>query len=161
MWLENTKQICSKWIVLEPLIFVYSMSFMNGVTVQDTYLAKFKSMDANSNTTTTDDELQKQTSDFIRNTLTTQTALSVLVLIVSGPLSDTYGRKLGILWTVGLTAISNIAFGTLYYLDSNNIYNFGINLYYLPIVIYGISGGNFNFFLTVFSYVGDLSNIMP
>ena len=160
MSLKKVKEIFSKWIVLEPLIFLFSMVFMNTVTMQDIYLEKFNAMDENK-TDTTNDELQKQTSDFIRNTVTTQTAISVLVLLISGPLSDTYGRKLGILWTVGLTGLSNIGFATIYYLDTNNIYHFGINIYYLPIIVLGLSGGNFNFFLTVFSYVGDLSNLMP
>ena len=113
MSLKKVKEICSKWIVLEPLIFLFSMVFMNTVTMQDIYLEKFNAMDENK-TDTTNDELQKQTSDFIRNTVTTQTAISVLVLLISGPLSDTYGRKLGILWTVGLTGLSNIGFATIY-----------------------------------------------
>ena len=136
----------------------YCMSLMNTVNVQDIYFDKFKAADTN---TTTDDRLQEQTSDFIRNTISVQTSLSVLVLVISGPLSDNYGRKFGILWTVGLTGIANIVFAILYFLDTHDIYNIGINLYYLPVVIVGIGGGTFNFFLTVFSYVGDLSNLMP
>ena len=159
MFLTRVKDFCSKWIVLEPLIILFSMVFMNGVTMQDIYLEKIKTMDNQTNTT--DDELQKETSDFIRNTMTTQTAISVLVLLISGPLSDKYGRKFGILWTVGLTGLANISFGVLYFIDRNNIYEFGIDFYYIPIVILGLSGGNFNFFLAVFSYIGDLSNLMP
>ena len=158
MSVQSVKKIFSKWIVLEPLIVAYCMSMMTGVNVQDIYLDKFKAEDTNA---TSDDKLQEQTSDFIRNTLSVQTALSVLVLVISGPLSDTHGRKFGILWTVGLTGVAYIVFAILYFLDTHNIYNFGINLYYLPAVIVGISGSQFNFFLTVFSYVGDLSNLMP
>ena len=57
--------------------------------------------------------------------------------------------------------LSNFIGGAIYYLDINGYYNIDINMYYIPIIVFGIGGSLFNFFLTVFSYIGDLANLRP
>ena len=57
--------------------------------------------------------------------------------------------------------LSNALYGGLYYVDTHNIMNINISLYYLPVVVFGVGGSYFNFYMTVNSYVGDLSNLQP
>ena len=59
------------------------------------------------------------------------------------------------------SGLSNLSFGILYFLDTEDIIQININYYYIPAVICGLSGSAYNFFLTVFSYVGDMSNAQP
>ena len=46
-------------------------------------------------------------------------------------------------------------------MDTHNIINIHISLYYLPVLVFGVAGSYFNFYMTVNSYVGDLSNLQP
>ena len=89
------------------------------------------------------------------------TCLSVPVLVVMGPLTDRLGRKVGILWSLALTAAANAIFAAIQFIDTQQICKISLSLYYLPVATFGLSGGLFNFFMTVFSYVGDLSNADP
>ena len=57
--------------------------------------------------------------------------------------------------------LSNALYGGLYYVDTHNIIQINISLYYLPVLVFGVAGSYFNFYLTVNSYVGDLSNLQP
>ena len=57
--------------------------------------------------------------------------------------------------------LSNALYGGLYYVDTHNIINIDIRLYYLPVLVFGVAGSYFNFYMTVNSYVGDLSNLQP
>ena len=66
MNLKTVVNICSKWIVLEPLIFLFSLNNMNNVPIQNIYLEKFTEMLGNNNQTDNSDVIQRHTSDFIR-----------------------------------------------------------------------------------------------
>ena len=57
--------------------------------------------------------------------------------------------------------MNTFLFGSLFYLDKYDILKIDINYYYIPAALYGLSGTLFSFFMSVFSYVGDLSNSMP
>ena len=57
--------------------------------------------------------------------------------------------------------LSNALYGGLYYADTHNIINVNICFYYLPVLVFGVGGSYFNFYMTVNSYVGDLSNLQP
>ena len=51
-----------------------------------------------------------------------------------------------------------ILLGFKYEIVKNKISFADLTYYYLPSVLYGVSGGAFNFFLLCFSYLGDLVN---
>lgn len=57
--------------------------------------------------------------------------------------------------------MSNFAIGVIYYLDINKLAEIDIYYYYIPQIIFGFGGTNYNFFLTIFSYIGDLSSLNP
>ena len=135
MTLKTVVNVFSKWIVLEPLIFLFSLNNMNNVPIQNIYLEKFTKILGNQ--TDNSDVIQRHTSDFIRNntgkigltsvnivfsslqinkhlqcltvrgrnTTLVFSGVSALVMLVIGPLTDKYGRKKGILWSVALTGI--------------------------------------------------------
>ena len=160
--IRKLKEVCAKWIIVEPLVFLYIMTNMNGVPVQNIYYNKFAEI--LNNTKLDDDvsdEVEEKTNEFIRNTTMIYAGLSACLMAVLGPVSDRFGRKFGILWTVALTGVTNALFGLLYFLDTNNIVKIDINYYYIPQICFGIGGSNYNMFFSVFSYVGDLSNLDP
>ena len=126
------KQLVSKWIVVEPLVFLFIMTNMNGVPVQNIYYNKFSKILKNSTHDLGSEEVDKRTNEFIINTTIIYSGLSACVMAIIGPLSDRYRRKFGILWTVALTGMCNIAFGLLYYLDTNNIANKPLSLATFP-----------------------------
>ena len=136
MSLKTAVNLLSKWIVLEPLIFLFSLNNMNNVPIQNIYLEKFTKILGNQ--TDNSDVIQRHTSDFIRdntgklglhtvnriiffflkkktssmfdcdsyrNTTLVYSGLSGVVMLIIGPLTDKYGRKAGILWSVALTGI--------------------------------------------------------
>ena len=137
MNLKSVGNLVSKWIVLEPLIFLFSLNNMNNVPIQNIYLEKFTEILGNNSQTENSDVIQRHTSDFIRNnadklgklltvficyfsklfflaqclteiirnTTLVFSGLSGVVMLIIGPLTDRYGRKAGILWTVALTGI--------------------------------------------------------
>ena len=51
--------------------------------------------------------------------------------------------------------------GLLYYLDTHHILKLSVSLYYVPTFIFGVGGSYYNFYMTINSYVGDLSNLEP
>ena len=65
MNLKTVVNLCSKWIVLEPLIFLFSLNNMNNVPIQNIYLEKFTKILGNQ--TDNSDVIQRHTSDFIRD----------------------------------------------------------------------------------------------
>ena len=65
MTLKTVVNVFSKWIVLEPLIFLFSLNNMNNVPIQNIYLEKFTKILGNQ--TDNSDVIQRHTSDFIRN----------------------------------------------------------------------------------------------
>ena len=67
MSLENVKDLISKWIVLEPLIFLFSLNNMNNVPLQNIFLQKFTKIFGNNNETDKSDTIQRQTNNFIRD----------------------------------------------------------------------------------------------
>ena len=67
MSLENVKDLISKWIVLEPLIFLFSLNNMNNVPLQNIFLQKFTKNFGNNNETDKSDTIQRQTNNFIRD----------------------------------------------------------------------------------------------
>ena len=67
MSLKTVVDLASKWVVLEPLIFLFSLNNMNNVPIQNIYLEKFTEILGNNNQTVTSDVAQRHTSDFIRN----------------------------------------------------------------------------------------------
>ena len=139
MNLKAVVNLLSKWVVLEPLIFLFSLNNMNNVPIQNIYLEKFTQILGNNNHTDNSDVIQRHTSDFIRentdklglfinftritfsqynvmsnvhclpviirDTTLVFSGLSGVVMLIIGPLTDKYGRKAGILWTVALTGI--------------------------------------------------------
>ena len=92
----------SKWIVVEPIIFLYLMAnALSQVPMQNIYYDKFSAM--YNGTVNKEERTEKSTNEFIRNTTLTYAGISAIVIFLFGPLSDKYGRKFGILWTVALT----------------------------------------------------------
>ena len=97
-------------------------------------------------------------------------------MLISGVVSDSKGRKLPLIWNLTLDFTAKIALILLFIYSKSSdlgrkfsqhifdyfIYNVtqssGVLFLYVPSVIYGISGGAFNFFLLSFSYLGDLVN---
>ena len=67
MSLQNVMDLISKWIVLEPLIFLFSLLNMNSVPLQNIYLQKFTNIFGNNNETDTSDTIQRHTNNFIRD----------------------------------------------------------------------------------------------
>ena len=67
MSLKTVVDLASKWVVLEPLIFLFSLNNMNNVPIQNIYLEKFTEILGNNNQTDSSDLVQRHTSDFIRN----------------------------------------------------------------------------------------------
>ena len=65
MSLKTAVNFLSKWIVLEPLIFLFSLNNMNNVPIQNIYLEKFTKILGNQ--TDNSDVIQRHTSDFIRD----------------------------------------------------------------------------------------------
>ena len=156
MWQRKLQNLLSEWIIVEPIIILYILSnAMVGIPTQNIYLAKF------TNNTGCLEEAEKLTDSFIRDTTILYAGLSALVMLVMGPLSDKYGRKYGLLWSVAFTGLSNAVFGGLYFLDQRGILHIEINYYYIPAVLLGLGGANYAFFLQIFSYVGDLSSAKP
>ena len=156
MWLKKLQNLVREWIIVEPIIILYILSnAMAGVPTQNIYLAKFTRM------TNSLDEAEKLTDGFIRDTTILYAGLSAVVMLIMGPLSDKYGRKYGLLWSVAFTGLNNAVFGGLYFLDQRQIVSIDINYYYIPAVLLGIGGANYAFFLQIFSYVGDLSSAKP
>ena len=107
----------SKWIVVEPIIFLYLMAnALSQVPMQNIYYDKFSAM--YNGTVNREEKTEKSTNEFIRNTTLTYAGISAIVIFLFGPLSDKYGRKFGILWTVALTGmlskLSNIISYTMY-----------------------------------------------
>ena len=93
----------SEWVIL--IIVLFNMVSMNSVPLQNIYYNKYLDIyQQNHNQTDADIESVVKSSDnFIRNGILIYSALSVIVMLAVGPLSDRYGRKFGILWTVALT----------------------------------------------------------
>ena len=156
MWLMKLQNLLTEWIIVEPIIILYILAnAMAGVPTQNIYLAKFTAM------TGSLEEAEKLTDAFIRDTTILYAGLSALVMLIMGPLSDKYGRKYGLLWSVAFTGLNNAVFGGLYFLDQRGIVSIDVNYYYIPAVLLGLGGANYTFFLQIFSYVGDLSSAKP
>ena len=156
MWLMKLQNLFTEWIIVEPIIILYILAnAMAGVPTQNIYLAKFTTM------TGSLEEAEKLTDAFIRDTTILYAGLSALVMLIMGPLSDKYGRKYGLLWSVAFTGLSSAVFGGLYFLDQRGIVSIDVNYYYIPAVLLGVGGANYTFFLQIFSYVGDLSSAKP
>lgn len=156
MWLMKLQNLFTEWIIVEPIIILYILAnAMAGVPTQNIYLAKFTTM------TGSLEEAEKLTDAFIRDTTILYAGLSALVMLIMGPLSDKYGRKYGLLWSVAFTGLNNSVFGGLYFLDQRGIVSIDVDYYYIPAVLLGVGGANYTFFLQIFSYVGDLSSAKP
>ena len=156
MWLMKLQNLLTEWIIVEPIIILYILAnAMAGVPTQNIYLAKFTAI------TGSLEEAEKLTDAFIRDTTILYAGLSALVMLIMGPLSDKYGRKYGLLWSVAFTGLNNAVFGGLYFLDQRGIVSIDVNYYYIPAVLLGLGGANYTFFLQIFSYVGDLSSAKP
>ena len=156
MWLMKLQNLITEWIIGEPIIILYILAnAMAGVPTQNIYLAKFTAI------TGSLEEAEKLTDAFIRDTTILYAGLSALVMLIMGPLSDKYGRKYGLLWSVAFTGLNNAVFGGLYFLDQRGIVSIDVNYYYIPAVLLGLGGANYTFFLQIFSYVGDLSSAKP
>ena len=156
MWLMKLQNLLTEWIIVEPIIILYILAnAMAGVPTQNIYLAKLTAI------TGSLEEAEKLTDAFIRDTTILYAGLSALVMLIMGPLSDKYGRKYGLLWSVAFTGLNNAVFGGLYFLDQRGIVSIDVNYYYIPAVLLGLGGANYTFFLQIFSYVGDLSSAKP
>ena len=154
--MRKLQSLLSEWIIVEPIIILYILAnAMVGIPTQNIFLAKFTAI------TNDLEEAERLTDAFIRDTTILYAGLSALVMLVMGPLSDKYGRKHGMLWSVAFTGLSNGVFGGLYFLDQNGVISIDVNFYYIPTVLLGVGGANYAFFLQIFSYVGDLSSAKP
>ena len=78
MNLKAVINLVSKWVVLEPLIFLFSLNNMNNVPIQNIYLEKFTQiLGNNNNQTDNSDVIQRHTSDFIRDRQTDKLGLFI------------------------------------------------------------------------------------
>ena len=104
----------SKWIVLEPMVMLITMTFSAFITQQHVYRDKIQDLHPNS----TDEEITKFTSSFLSKTLMLETALKVLVMLVSGPWSDRHGRKLPLIWCLSFDFLSIACVGLIYQVNT-------------------------------------------
>jgi len=157
MAMSSMKVFLSNWLLVEPLILLFTMTFMNTVTKQEVYLGKVEMVHPD----LTPDALQAETSRFISWVAALETGLTLPILLISGPLSDNYGRKGGLLWSILLAGVfTNAAFALIVFLDSRGA-SLPLYCYLAPSLIYGLGGGMSHFFLMIFSLVGDLSSNDP
>ena len=155
MTMRQLQNLLTEWIIVEPIIILYILAnAMVGVPTQNIYIDKFTGM------TGSLEEAERMTDSFIRDTTITYAGLSALVMLIMGPLSDKYGRKYGLLWSVSFTGLSYLTFGGLYFIDQR-VVSIDVNYFYIPTVLLGVGGANYAFFLQIFSYVGDLSSARP
>jgi len=168
MRIKRIGRVLSKWVVVDPLIFLYCMSFLNYVSKINCYEQrvrhqhshstahehKFSQEDEEDN----DDIVTTQVSTLTANLFAIEMALSALLMVVFGPLSDKYGRKFLIMWNLSFTLLSNVAFVGYNLLQDKFD---GYWVFYVTSVITGLSGSIFTFIFLVFSYVGDLSKLEP
>ena len=96
-----------------------------------------------------------QCSYFYRNCSLIETVLTVLVMLVSGVGSDVRGRKYFLIWNLTWNMVSMLSLILLSYFSDQIL---ELSFFYIPSIVYGVSGGAFNFFLLSFSYLGDLIN---
>ena len=101
--------------------------------------------------------VQQGTSSLISHLTALETGLAALVMLVSGPLSDQYGRKPFLVWNLFFLAATQLAFIMLHVFDHHD----SIAVYYGTSSLFGLAGGSYNLCLMVFSYVGDLSSLQP
>ena len=109
---KGMKLFLKKWIILEPIIFLNILNSMTGVPLQNIYYGKIYSSYNSSHVedNSIDEEVQEKTNIFIRNTILVYSLLSAIVMMIIGPLSDKYGRKYGILWTVAFNGLFQYKF---------------------------------------------------
>ena len=100
----------SKWVVLEPMVMLVTMTFSAFITQQHMYRDKISDLHPN----TTDEEITKLTSSFLSKTLVVETALKVVVMLVSGPWSDRHGRRLPLIWCLTFDFLSIACVGVIY-----------------------------------------------
>ena len=141
----------SRWLVLEPMMLLETLTFGAYVTQQNMYKDKINQTHQNSSK----EEVERITTTFFRNCSIIETLLTVLVMLVAGILSDKVGRKNPLLWNLSWNFLSLSSLLAINRLDNGEI---DLTYYYIPSLLYGISGGAFNYFLLSFSYLGDLIN---
>jgi len=215
-----------RWVVLEPLVCLATMAFGAYITQQGIYRQKIET----ANPGQEEDEVERQTSEFIRNCTIIETLLELIVMLAAGSISDRHGRKLPLIWALLLWSFSLASVALLAWIDSDNLLlddkqtNFRLQLdnvssllfdkdkyemvnsssrdlpgmkraislldiptnesyfmytdkdemlddpsnpglpllcYYLPSLLYGLSGGAFAVFVLTFSYLGDLAAREP
>ena len=113
-WLSKVRKFISKWVVVEPMIFLYLLTNMNVVPIQNVYYDKYSAI--YNGTVDKEEKTEKSSNEFIRNITLTYAGISAVVMLIIGPLSDKYGRKFGILWTLGLSGkYFNLMFNILSY----------------------------------------------
>jgi len=202
-----------RWVVLEPLVCLATMAFGAYITQQGIYRAKIEA----ANLGVEEHEVERQTSEFIRNCTIIETVLELVLMLAVGSISDRHGRKLPLIWALFLWSLSLASVAILASTDSdlkqsdnapsssfdkeqfasndrslieipenkglhynptertylvasttndepgNSTANSGVPLfcYYLPSLLYGLSGGAFAVFVLSFSYLGDLAAREP
>ena len=104
-WLSKVRKFISQWVVVEPMIFLYLLTNMNVVPIQNVYYDKYSAI--YNGTVDKEEKTEKSSNEFIRNITLTYAGISAVVMLIIGPLSDKYGRKFGILWTLGLSGNFN------------------------------------------------------
>ena len=104
-WLSKVWKFISQWVVVEPMIFLYLLTNMNVVPIQNVYYDKYSAI--YNGTVDKEEKTEKSSNEFIRNITLTYAGISAVVMLIIGPLSDKYGRKFGILWTLGLSGNFN------------------------------------------------------
>jgi MFS family permease len=93
--------------------------------------------------------VQEATSTLIGRLTTLEMGLTALVMLVSGPLSDRYGRKIFLVWNLSLLTATQLTFLLFHVFDIDCC---TIWVYYITSCLFGLSGGSLNFCLIVFRH---------
>ena len=145
-----------RWVTVEPLVLLATVTFGAYITQQGVYREKVREEVCSNCTAEQEEEVERRTSEFIRNCSVVETVLELVVMVVAGHVSDRVGRKGPLLWSVVVWAASLASLATLLGVEAGTA-PLPLTLYYLPSLLYGLSGGAFTMFVLTFSFLGDLS----
>ena len=149
-----------RWVTVEPLVVLATVTFGAYITQQGVYKEKVREEVCTNCTEEQEEEVERRTSAFIRNCSILETVVELVVMVVAGSVSDRVGRKGPLLWSVAVWAASLASLAGLLGVEARAA-PLPLALYYLPSLIYGLSGGAFTMFVLTFSYLGDLSTRDP
>jgi MFS family permease len=137
------------------------MSNFSIVTKQNLYYETIERVLTTNQTKPSGAAVQQATSSLISHLTALETGLSALVILLTGPLSDQFGRKPFLLSNLVLLTSTHLGLILQHVAGGGLSAHEDINIFYGISCLFGLSGGLYNFCLLVFSYIGDLSSRDP